>query len=172
MPLPFQAGEITRKFLPKPAQLEYRGNCLTFSDSTQGCCIVVVLMLTASNVAAQQWKRHGFHDFTIDKLADQQRIITAEVDHPVEFVTPLQHAGVFFRIVGHQNALGITHHAAAVLKALLLQALLQQRQSFFFGGIWRVVGQFGCRCAWACAVYKRIGKKARIEKWNQTQVLK
>src|SRR5690554_635229 len=119
---------------------------------------VMVLMLASFYMAAKQGKRLGFHYFNVNKLTDQQGIVAAKVYNTVKFVAPLQQAGIFFRIVGHQNALGLADHAPAVFKTLLLQALLQNCQTLFFYLFRGGVGQLGRRGAGAGAVDKGIGK--------------
>src|SRR5690606_35654830 len=61
--------------------------------------------------AATQGVGQGLVDVDIDELADQQRIIAAEVDDAVMLGAALQHARVLLRIVGHQDALGAADHA-------------------------------------------------------------
>src|SRR5476649_3045669 len=88
----------------------------------------------------------------IGKLADQGRVVAAEVDDAVVFGTALQLARVFFRIVGDQDALDRADHLSAYFETLLVQAMLQSIQALFFQRFRGFIRQVGGRSARSLAV--------------------
>jgi len=94
----------------------------------------------------------------VGELADQGRIIAAEVDDTIILGAPLQLARVFLRIVSNQNALDRTDHLSADLEPLLIQTMLQGIQAFFLQLFRGVIGQIGRWRARTLAVDERIGE--------------
>src|SRR5471030_919936 len=94
----------------------------------------------------------------VGELANQVWIVAAEFDDTVILGPALQLARVFFRIIGDQNALGRANHLSADLETLLVQAMLQGIQAFFFQRFRRLVGQVCRRSAQALAVNERVGE--------------
>ncbi len=72
--------------------------------------------------------------------------------------TALQHARVLLRVVADEDALSGTYHPSAVLEALLIDALLEDRQALLLHLVRGVVGQVRGRGAGARAVDEGVGK--------------
>src|SRR5690606_20675302 len=112
----------------------------------------------SGNQRPAQRMRQRFVDVHVDELADQSRVVAAEVDDAVVLGTALEHAGVLLGVIRDQDALSGACHPPAVLEALLVDALLQDCQALLlhlFGGL---IGQIRRRRAGARAVDEGVGE--------------
>src|SRR5690554_6357699 len=96
--------------------------------------------------------RVGLDDFDIDKVANHLRILMAEVHNAVVLGTPRILPRVLLGQTSHQNPLSGTHHLAADIHHILVQAILQNTQPLLLHLHRRIVRQIRRRSTRAGAV--------------------